>query len=270
MRISAGASALEEEDVFGEAVAFFGVVGDEEDGDGPHGHEFEERGVEVLLERLVQVGKRFVEEEDVRLGGESAHQGDALPFSSGKGVRLSPQEGRKARDFEEGADLRVVGPDAPADPVRDVLPHGHVRKEEPGLKHVADAPHFRRQGLRALPHEHPLAEADRPPVGEEETGDQVEECGLPRAGGAKDGRDPRRKRVAYGEGKLRETLFHVHVEHGSPPRKGRSARGHPVERKGVPCRRVSHWMPRRVAMLKVKRRPVITAATSFSPFATAK
>jgi len=184
-------------------------VGDEKDGDAPHGHEFEERGVEILLERLVQIGKGFVEEEDVGLGGEGAHQGDALTLASGKGVRLSPQEGRKARALEEGAD-----------PVRDVLPHGHVGKEEPGLKHVADAPHFRRQGLRALPHEHPLAEADRPSVGEKEPGDQVKKRGLPRAGGTEYGGDARGKRVAHDEGKLREPLFHVHVEHGFTPLEG--------------------------------------------------
>lgn len=108
----------------------------------------------------VQVGKRLVEQQQVRLWGERARQRDALLLAAGELVRVAPLQAVEP-DEREGlrhpfAPLRRV---QVAQPEGDVAPHVQVRKQRVVLKDHANAPRLRRQ-VDTVGADEPPAERD--------------------------------------------------------------------------------------------------------------
>jgi len=80
----------------------------------------------------VEVGKRLVEQEDLRAADDGAAEGDALALAAGQGARLALQEVVQAQDargvLDTLVDLRLLHV-GHLERESHVVVHGHVRVE---------------------------------------------------------------------------------------------------------------------------------------------
>ena len=145
----------------------------------------------------IQPGRRFVEQEELRLAGERPADLDDALLAVGEADRLRPGVGD---DAEQLHDLEALLPDPPLLPPRerqvqhpgeeprpavdvaadhDVLEDRHLREEPDVLErphHPADSDLAGRHGVDLRPPENDLAG-----IGRKESGDHVEDRRLPRA-----------------------------------------------------------------------------------------
>ena len=96
----------------------------------------------------VEIGERFVEQEDLRLAHDGAADGDALALAAGKLGRLALEQVLDLQDAGGVADLAVAtsacGVLASLQGEADVVVDRHVRVERVGLEHHGDAAIARR------------------------------------------------------------------------------------------------------------------------------
>ena len=124
----------------------------------------------------VEVGERFVEQEDLRLAHDGAADGDALALAARELLGLALQQRLDAEDF--GGALHALLDLGLGRPRRfeaegEVLVHRHMRVERIGLEHHGDAALGRRHLVHALAVDHQVAAGDRL-----EPGDHAQQGGL--------------------------------------------------------------------------------------------
>lgn len=81
---------------------------------------------ESLPDGSIEVRKGFVEQEDIRVGGEHAGQRDALSFATGKRRRRLVEDVRNLESVDQGVDTAGVGGGA-----LNFLSRGRVGKRAP-------------------------------------------------------------------------------------------------------------------------------------------
>ena len=101
-------------------------------------------GADVQPGAGVERGERLVEQQQPRVGGQGAGQGDPLRLPAGQAPRAVRRRGRRARPGRASAAAAGAGL-AGAAPRRaqaegDVLERGQVREEQVVLEHDADRP----------------------------------------------------------------------------------------------------------------------------------
>ncbi len=138
------AAFVEQGDARRELHGFLHVVGDEDGCLAEFGAQTEEFALEIEAGDRVERAEGFVEEEDWRVGGESAGHADALPLSAGELAREAAGKGfdREIDGCEEGRDAggNLVGwPVFESGDEADVARDGEVREQAAFLNDVADA-----------------------------------------------------------------------------------------------------------------------------------
>ena len=105
----------------------------------------------ALAETRVEVGKRLVEQQHPRLGGEGARQGDPLLLPARQFVRLAPLEPGEVDQFQRRRDLAVAAlPVEPVQPEAHVIADVQVREQRVVLEHHPAAPPRGRQRRHVL------------------------------------------------------------------------------------------------------------------------
>ena len=186
---------VEDHHAVGHGHGLLAVVGHEDGGEAEALLEASHLVAHVLPDPRVEVRERLVEEEDGRIDGEGAGEGDALALPAGKARHvapleaLEPDEGDQLPDPFRDAGLR---PAANAKPVADVLGRVHVRPQGVGLEHHRHVPPLGRERSDWLP-------ADLDPAGGD--GDEAREGAQQRrlaaAGGPEEGDE-----LARGDGEV--------------------------------------------------------------------
>ncbi len=99
---------VEQRDARGELHGFLHVVSDEDGGFAQLGAQTEEFALQIEAGDGVESAEGFVEEENVRVGGEGAGDADALALSAGEFAGKTMREcfGGKIDGIEEGEDAR--------------------------------------------------------------------------------------------------------------------------------------------------------------------
>ena len=175
-------AVLHDGDAVAHAERFAAVVRDVERGEAAFLADAADLGAHEVAEARVEVGERFVEQEDVAFEGERACESDALLLAAGKLVDLAFREFRHANHFEHLADglpdLRTRGLPDP-EPEFDVFGDVQVRPQGVVLEHHRGVAGFRGQGGDVAPAEH-----DGAGVLPDQPGDDAQERGFAAAGGA--------------------------------------------------------------------------------------
>jgi hypothetical protein len=123
-------------------------VGDQHAGDADVVDDPRELDLRLLAQLLVERAERLVEEQQLRLLGEAAGEGDALLLAAGELMGLSLRVGRELDELQHRFDARVdLGgrQSLAAQTERDVVENREVRKERVALEHHVHRPHVRRQ-----------------------------------------------------------------------------------------------------------------------------
>ena len=98
-------------------------------------------GTHLHAQLSVQVGQRFVEQEDLRLTDDSTAQSNTLTLAAGQSLRLTVQQvvnAQNAGSFFHAALDFVLGGLAQLQAERHVVEHGHVRIQRVVLEHHRD------------------------------------------------------------------------------------------------------------------------------------
>ena len=136
---------FEDDDAVGEGVGVDGVVGDEEADAVEGGEVAAQVAADVAAGAGVEGGERFVEEQQARLGGEGAGQGDALGLAAGQGagpvVGVVGEPDTLEPGGGAGSGVRL-GDAAGAQPEGDVLEGGEVGEQEVVLEDDGDGSAF--------------------------------------------------------------------------------------------------------------------------------
>ena len=98
-------------------------------------------GPDVGAHRGVEVGERFVEQEDPRFGSHGARQRDPLLLSAGEGGRHALAQAGQP-DSVEGLMDSMGRAVAASEPIAHVGGHAQMGEEGPVLKHHADSSPF--------------------------------------------------------------------------------------------------------------------------------
>ncbi len=171
-------------DAAGEGKGFFLIVGDVEAGDAGFGVEALDFGAHVVAEFGVEIGERFVEEEEIGVDDDGAGEGDALLLSAGKGGRFALGEGVHFHFGEGGLDAGLEfggGRFADAEAVGDVFENGEVGPEGVVLEDEGGVALVGGDFVDAA-----VAETDFAGIGFEESGEEAEDGGFSAAGGAEE------------------------------------------------------------------------------------
>ena len=184
-------TAFEDDDAVGEGVGVDGVVGDEEADAVERGEVAAEVAADVAAGAGVEGGERFVEQEQARLGGQRAGEGDALRLAARQGAGAvmcvvgEPDPIEPGRG--SGSGLRF-GDAAGAQPEGDVLERGQVGEQQVVLEDDADGSAFRVDedvGGRVV--ERLAVELDAALVDRQQPGEAAEQGALAGAVGAEHG-----------------------------------------------------------------------------------
>ena len=144
--------------------------------------QFDELGTHLVAQLGVEVRKRLVHEEHLRMTHDGAADGDALSLSAGKRLGLSLQILGDAEDlgcfFDLLVDLRF-GNLAQLESERHVFIHGHVRIERVVLEDHRDVAVFRGDVV-----DESVADVEFTFGDLFQTGDHAQSCGLAAARGA--------------------------------------------------------------------------------------
>ena len=98
-------------------------------------------GTHLHAQLSVQVGQRFVEQEDLRLTDDSTAKSNTLTLAAGQSLRLTVQQvvnAQNAGSFFHAALDFVLGGLAQLQAERHVVEHGHVRIQRVVLEHHRD------------------------------------------------------------------------------------------------------------------------------------
>ena len=123
--------------------SFSGVMGDDQPSrptDLKHGGQF---AAQAQTDFNIQVGKRFIQQNDTRCGGQSPRQSKTLALATGQLMGKSAVEIGKPHQIQQPAGATVVLPRPQTE--AGVLPGGEVRKKRIVLKHHPHATTFGRQ-----------------------------------------------------------------------------------------------------------------------------
>ena len=141
----------------------------------------------------IQIGRRFVQDQNLRLLGQRHGDPHALPLAAGEGhhrpvfqvVRIRPLHGLRHDFF---VPRRNAAPPVliRIPPAGDQFKTGHVFRH---LMHLRQKSHIPRQFAAAVRRERPAADGDRPFIGTEIAGDHFQERRLPAAVPAKECND---------------------------------------------------------------------------------
>src|SRR5262249_53307152 len=153
----------------------------------------------LLAELRIEIGQRFIEENDRRLVDEGTGNRDALLLATGKLMRIARGQVSKPdlrqRLFDPSLDLRSRDA-AQLQAIGYGFESGPVRPQGVRLEHEPEPAFFRRQFNTACGvKEHVIADGNRAPEWRLETSDGAQERGLAAAGGAK-----QRDDLARGDG----------------------------------------------------------------------
>ncbi len=176
------AAAVQDGDPVAHGERLLLVVRDVQEGDAHLLLDALELELHLLAQLQVERAERLVQQQHLRLVDDRAGQRDPLPLAAGE---LRGPAAAVAGQAHHGE--RLVDPLAPprprhpldAQPVLDVLGHGHVGEQRVILEHGVDVAVVRRAEGHVL-----AAQLDAPGVGPVEPGDQPQQGGLARAGRA--------------------------------------------------------------------------------------
>ena len=176
----------------GEAVAhrqrFLLIVGDVDEGDPDLANgalDPLQLDLHLLAELQVECAERLVEQQYLRVVDERPSERNPLALATRKLDRLPLAEPRKLDHFQDLVDAQpalATSHSPHAQPVADVLGHGHVRKEGVILEDRVDVAAVRRPTGDVV-----SGELDPALVGPLETGDQPQRCRFARARGPEQG-----------------------------------------------------------------------------------
>src|SRR5690606_11072267 len=167
----------------GQLQRLFLIVGDEDRGVPGRFMDLAQPATKLLAHLRVERPEGFVEQQDFRLDGQRAGQGDALALAARKLVGIALFEPLELDEFEEGAgalvDFGLRRPGARLShfqPEADIVEHAHMAKERIMLEDEADI-----AVLHAFERGVLVAEMNGPLGGEIEPRDQAQKRGLARA-----------------------------------------------------------------------------------------
>ncbi len=155
---------------------------DEEDRDRERFPHFQQVFQDPLLERLLETGERFVQEQELGSRQERAAQRDPAPLAARKRGGAPVEEGGESENlddtaFREGGSAGVV----PWRPVAEIAEGGKMREKRVVLRDVSHRAAARRQvGSRPRVVEDAAREDDAPRFGAFEPGNGFEERRLAR------------------------------------------------------------------------------------------
>ena len=135
-------------------------MGDIDDGGAELAVKLLDLGAHLNPQLGIEIGQRFVEQEDLRFTHDRASHGDALALSARELRRLALQQGLEiehARSLADaGVDLALRHP-LELERKRHVLPHRHVRVERVALEHHGDVAALGREKVDEVPVDQDLA-----------------------------------------------------------------------------------------------------------------
>ena len=138
-------------------------------------------GAHLRAQLRVQVGQRFVQQEDLRLTDDGAAQGDTLTLTAGQSLRLAVEQVLDVQDlgslFARACRSPSFGRLAQLQAERHVVVNGHVRIQSVVLEHHRDIAILRRDVVDQLVADVQLALGDL-----FQTGDHTQRGGLTAAG----------------------------------------------------------------------------------------
>jgi len=204
----------EHEEIRGDAISLFHIVGDEKRGAAESGQRVDQLALDLAAQMRVESGKRLVEQQGLRFDGEGARESDALLFAAGEfarrtvleahemGLRDSPFHARVA--FGGGQAMEAEG---------NIFGDGQVREERVMLKKQADAT-FAAGNVDAVRgiEKRAAVERDASAVWALEARDATERHALSRAGGAENRERIRAAGKFHIQIVSRETLFELDFE----------------------------------------------------------
>ena len=217
------AAVLHDCDAVAHAQGFTAVVGHVECGQAPFLADPADFAPHEVAETCVEVGERFVEEQDGTAEGEGARECDALLLAAGKLVDLAFRELRHAdhgEHFPRGLRDLLAREFAELEAEFDVARHVQVRPQRVVLEYHRRVPRLRRQAGDVAPVQH-----DRAGILPDEPGHDAQERGFAAARGTEekhefaglhreiDGTQDRRVRVGLGN------AAKFKHRHGRPQRK---------------------------------------------------
>jgi len=94
---------------------------------------------DLALQLVVQGGKRFIHEEELRASKERSAERNALTLAAAEGLRAAPKQGAKLEHLDHSLEVEHPGR-PPLEPKLEVSLHRKVGKEEVILKHESDSP----------------------------------------------------------------------------------------------------------------------------------
>ena len=133
---------------------------------------------QALAQVHIEVGERFVQQQQARLGRQRARQRHALLLSARKLVRKTPLGTTQAHQIQHlGLPRGTLGARQAVDAEADVLAHIEMRKQRVILKHHADTPLLGRHRAPDLA-DHVVAEPDRARAHRLQPGHRAQQRGL--------------------------------------------------------------------------------------------
>lgn len=180
-------AVMQHGNLVGDAEGLGLVVGDEDGGDRKFLQDTADLAGEVVSQGSVKGAERFVEEQQLRLGGEAPGQGHPLPLATGKFIDTAITEYLQPHQMEHDLNpMEEFGRRAMLhlQAEGDVLPDIFVGKERVLLKHHAEI-----ALMRGDVSDIPIAKGDSAGIFLLKTGDQAQQGGLAGAGRAKQAED---------------------------------------------------------------------------------
>ena len=166
---------------------FFLVVSHEDEGDAGlvlHALQLE---LHVLAELIIERRERFVEQQNLGFGRQSAGEGHALLLAAGDLAGLAVLQFFHAHEAQHGIDRRLhfaLGFPEHFKAKGDVLRHRHMREQRIALEHRVDVPLEGREMRHFL-----TIEEDRPIGRHLKSGDEAQQSGLAAAGWSQQGEE---------------------------------------------------------------------------------
>ena len=132
--------------------------------------------LELLPQPRIQIGKRLIQQQNIRPRRQRPAQRHPLLLPPRKLMRHPPAQPRKPHQIQRFPDTPPAIPILPQ-PIANILLHRKMRKQRPLLKHHPDAPPFRGQPTPRRTN-HPPPDRDFPRIRPLETRDQPQSRSL--------------------------------------------------------------------------------------------
>ena len=155
-------------------------MGDEHEGGAGHGVDASKLGKHRLAQMGIEIGKRFVEQNEAWPHGKGAGQGNSLTLAARKLVRaarLQPLQADDLKHFRNSFSAFFGGEPGYLQAELDIAFHRHVGPERIGLEDHAEIASFGRQeDIRSGNNR--IVEPDFAPVRLFKASNHAQECGL--------------------------------------------------------------------------------------------